>query len=73
MDVGKAMDGKKTAAGASVSVFTGFLVSLGLVWGLNEIWWWPKMIETVALVGSLVSAVGLVHKMAKWRRERSGK
>jgi hypothetical protein len=73
MEVGKAMDGKKTAAGASVSVFTGFLVSLGLIWGWNAFWWWPKMIETVALVGGFVSAVGLVHKVAKWRAARRGK
>lgn len=70
MDMLKATDGKKTAAGAGVSVFTGFLVSLGLIWGWNELTWWPKMIETITLVAALVSALGLVHKLMKWQRAR---
>jgi len=70
MDIVKAADGKKTTTGASISAFTGLLVALGLIWGLNDLWWWPKAIETINLVGGALCAWGLTHKLVKWNRSR---
>lgn len=66
------MNGKKTNAGAGVSAVTGLLVALGLIWGWNEIDWWPKAIETVNLIGGAICTWGLAHKWVKWRRARKG-
>lgn len=70
MDLAKASDGKKTAAGAGVSAFTAVLVGVGLIWGLDSIWWWPKMIDTINLVGGAICTWGLAHKWMKWRSSR---
>jgi hypothetical protein len=71
VDINKATDGRKTNAGASISAITGLLVALGLLWGLDNIWWWPKMIETINLVGGALCAWGLTHKVMKWNRNRT--
>lgn len=65
-----AANGKKTAAGAGLSAFTGLLVALGMIWGLDSLWWWPKTIETINLVGGAICAWGLAHKFVKWRASR---
>ena len=64
------LNGKKTTTGAGISAVTGLLVALGLIWGFNDIWWWPKAIETVNLVGGALCTWGLVHKWMKWRASK---